>query len=69
MFDFGAALYLLKSGHKLSRASWLKGVFVSLGTAEVYGPHIVMNMADGSLSPWTSSSSDLMASDWQVVNG
>jgi len=37
------------------------------GTVVTYRPHIDMKTADGDHVPWVASQSDLLASDWYVV--
>jgi hypothetical protein len=40
----------------------------SEGTEIIYQPHIDMCTADGRIVPWLPSQSDLLASDWEVIN-
>lgn len=39
------------------------------GTEINYHPHVDMKTADGQIVPWLCSQSDLLAIDWQIVEG
>lgn len=79
---FSFALVYLKEGKKVARQGWNgKGMFLFLicgkewefttDVSGVYGlntaPFICMKTADGSLVPWLASQTDLLATDWEVV--
>lgn len=53
------------STFKVNRAPLL-GIYPE-GTEINYRPHIDMRTADGSIVPWVASQSDVLASDWQIV--
>lgn len=80
--DFEQALHALKSGEKVTRAGWngkgmylflirgyewdLDAVDVSLW-GRVKAPFIVMKTADGTVTPWVASQTDMLADDWQIA--
>jgi hypothetical protein len=52
---------------KVSRPPLL-GIYTE-GTDVRYAPHIDLKAADGTVVPWTASQVDVLADDWQVVEG
>ena len=46
----------------------LLGIFEE-GTEIHYHPHIDMKTANGEIVPWLASQSDILALDWNVVDG
>lgn len=46
----------------------LMGIYPE-GTEITYRPHIDMCTANGEIVPWVASQSDLLASDWVMVEG
>lgn len=83
MFGFGEAVNKLNSGLKVARSGWNgKGMFLFLisgnswyFTTEVDGvdgldvlPFVCMKTADGKLVPWLASQTDVLATDWDVVD-
>ena len=80
--DFEQALHAMKCGKKVTRTGWngkgmylflirgyewdLDAVDVSLwGRAKA--PFIVMKTADGTVTPWVASQTDMLADDWQIA--
>ena len=79
--DFSAALTCLKMGDRIARAGWNgKGMWLEMAKAGTYYdvdslqqplslPFIVMFTASGETVPWLASQSDIIANDWETVNG
>lgn len=79
--DFGWALRHLRSGYKLQRSGWNgKGIFIALQTpdenSKMSSPYIFIDTtglqsdnpdAPRSRVPWLASQTDMLASDWQLV--
>lgn len=81
--DFGAAVAALKSGLRVARAGWNgKGMwlrYVDLCTDAEFRiheiepctgswlPFIVMKTVDNKLVPWLASQTDVLATDWTIV--
>lgn len=40
-----------------------------LGSIQRFDPYVMMRTASGSFIPWLCSQADLLARDWEVVNG
>lgn len=70
-FSFGLAVEYLKSGLKVSRSGWNgKGMYLYLEDVPAYDPYIVMHTAGGTKQPgWLASQADILAEDWQLLNG
>lgn len=71
-FDFGQALALLKTGHRLCREGWNgKGMFIELQRPDAGSkmslPYLFMRTVQGDLVPWLASQTDLLAEDWRLV--
>lgn len=81
--NFGHALEALKLDKKIARAGWngngMYLVFVAGGITNHPSienskdiealPWIGMKTADNKFVPWLASQSDLLADDWQVIEG
>lgn len=77
--NIGAAVELLKSGKRVSRAGWNgKGMHLELipsascGVVTTEGPcqplpWVAMKTADGRFVPWLCSQTDLLAEDWGML--
>lgn len=75
--DFGEALHALRRGRKVARAGWNgKGMWLTLipnegVVLEDSGlrllPWIGMRTADAGFVPWLASQTDVLASDWIIV--
>lgn len=72
--NFGQAIEVLKQGGAVARAGWNgKGMWVKLQVPDEHSkmrrPYIYMKPVDGDLVPWMASQSDMLAEDWQTVEG
>ena len=78
-FNFGTALYYMKDyKKKVSRAGWNgKGMYIyyvqtpeeKVSTDElVHEPYIALKTVDDKIVPWTASQTDLLATDWKLVD-
>jgi hypothetical protein len=76
--EFSTALRNLKSGERVARTGWngknMWLVQADGGTFSINStvqgdllPFIVMNTAQGEFVPWLASQTDLLATDWEVV--
>ncbi len=64
--DKGMFLFLVPgSTFKVNRAPLL-GIYPE-GTEINYRPHVDMKTVDGQIVPWVCSQSDLLATDWELV--
>ncbi|MCR9254721.1 MAG: DUF2829 domain-containing protein [Alphaproteobacteria bacterium] len=64
----GMFLFLVPgSNFKVNRPPLL-GIYPK-GTEINYQPHIDMRTAQGTVVPWLASQSDLLADDWELVEG
>ena len=77
-FNFGTALYYMRDyNEKVSRAGWNgKGMYIyyvptpeeKVSSEElVHEPYIALKTADDKIVPWTASQTDLLATDWKLV--
>lgn len=62
----GMFIFLVPGSHFLVSRPPLLGIYPE-GTPIDYRPHIDMKTADGQVVPWVASQSDLLATDWDVV--
>ena len=72
--DFSWALNMLKDGHRVSRMGWNgKGMWLELQKPDKHSkmtlPYIYMSTVSGDLVPWLCSQTDMLANDWEVVEG
>lgn len=70
--DFSIALVDLKEGKRLSRRNWNgPGQYLELQVPDEHSkmtlPYIYINTVQNDLVPWIASQSDLLATDWYVV--
>lgn len=76
--DFGWALSLLKTGHKMARKGWNgKGLWIELQSpdegSKMTLPYLYINYPENSTNtpgakvPWLASQTDLLAEDWMIV--
>lgn len=70
--DFGDALALLRDGGTVRRVGWNgKGMWLKLQVPDTHSkmslPYIYMSTAQGDLVPWLASQTDVLASDWELV--
>jgi len=64
----GMFLYLVDGSQFTANRAPLNKVFPE-GTQCTYRPHIDMKTVDGELVPWVASQTDILAEDWEVVDG
>lgn len=73
MNEFGWAIKQLRNGSRVSRSGWNgKGMWLALQVPDAHSkmslPYIYMCTAQGDLVPWLASQTDVLATDWNVVN-
>ena len=80
--NFGWALEGLKKGNKLAREGWNgRGIFIQLQVpdenSKMTSPYIYIDTtglqtdndnAPKSLVPWLASQTDMLATDWVIIN-
>lgn len=70
MMDFSEALFLMKAGRRVRRASWLKTWgFVELVDIGDRLPQFSMTMDDGGKAVLVTNAEMVLAEDWQEVEG
>lgn len=62
----GMFLFLVPGSQFTVNRAPLLGIYPA-GTVIDYCPHVDMRTADGKIVPWLCSQSDLLASDWVIV--
>jgi hypothetical protein len=74
-FGIGQAVKEMRDGHKVRRQGWNgKGMWLALFHSDKVGlppswqPFVGMHTAQGTLVPWLCSQSDLLATDWEIVD-
>jgi len=70
--DFSQALVELKNDKKVSRYGWNgEGQWIALQrpdeNSKMKKPYIYISPVDGELVPWLASQSDLLATDYYIV--
>ena len=70
--DIGRAVEALHNRAKVSRSGWNgKGMYIELQVPDEHSkmslPYVYMKTADGKLVPWLCSQTDLLATDWGIV--
>lgn len=73
MNGIGWALKQMHDGAKVARGGWNgKGMWLALQVPDEHSkmtlPYIYMSTATGDLVPWLASQTDILATDWEVVN-
>jgi len=68
----GWAVKQMRDGQKVCRDGWNgKGMYLMLQIPDINSkmtlPYVYMRTAQGDLVPWLCSQTDLLASDWCVV--
>jgi hypothetical protein len=63
----------LRYGEKVRREGWNgKGMWLELQTPDEHSkmtlPYVYMSTAQGDLVPWLCSQTDLLATDWEIVD-
>ncbi len=74
MHGVGWAVTQLKDGKRVARSGWNgKGMWIELqnpgAQSKMTLPYVYMKTVQGDLVPWLCSQSDLLALDWEFVNG
>lgn len=64
----GMFLFLVPGSRFVVNRAPLLGIYPE-GTVIDYRPHVDMRTADGQIVPWICSQSDLLATDWEILNG
>lgn len=81
--NFGQAIESLKNGSQVARKGWNgKGIFIELQVPDKFSkmssPYIYIDTtglqtnnpdAPKSRVPWLASQTDMLADDWDVING
>jgi hypothetical protein len=70
---FGEAIKNLQDGAKVCRIGWNgKGMWLALQRPDEHSkmtlPYIYMRTAQGDLVPWLASQTDMLSTDWEVVD-
>ena len=63
----GMFLFLVPGSTFTVNRAPLLGIYPE-GTEISYQPHVDMKTTQGTVVPWLASQSDLLATDWEVVN-
>ncbi len=69
---FGDALKALKDGKRVTRLGWNgKNMFLEIQVPDQYSkmtlPYIFLRTVQGDLVPWLASQTDILSSDWVIV--
>jgi hypothetical protein len=72
--DIGQVVRRLLSHGRVRRAGWNgKGMWLELQVPDAHSkmtlPYVYMRTAQGDLLPWNCSQADLLADDWENVDG
>lgn len=70
--SFWVAGTFIEAGYQAARAGWNgKGMFVALHTSDEdgYDDYLVLRTVAGSVVPWLPSQTDILAKDWQILEG
>ena len=70
--DFGSAIFQMRQGHMVQRASWNgQNQWLAIHNpnelSKMTLPYIYINTVQGDQVPWLASQTDMLAEDWQVV--
>jgi len=70
--DIGEAIHMMRGGDKVSRAGWNgPGQCLEMQVPDEHSkmtlPYIYIRTVQGDLVPWLASQTDLLATDWAVV--
>lgn len=71
-YDMGGAIAALRLGKRVQRAGWNgPGQYLELQVPDAHSkmtlPYIYIRTVQGDLVPWLASQTDILASDWKVV--
>jgi len=64
----GMFIFLVPGSEFVVNRPPLLGIYPE-GTRVRYHPHVDMKTADGMIVPWLCSQTDMLANDWQRVDG
>ena len=64
----GMFLFLVPGSRFTVNRAPLLGIYPE-GTVIDYCPHVDMRTADGKIVPWLASQTDILADDWNIVDG
>jgi hypothetical protein len=64
----GMFIFLVSGSQFVVNRAPLNVIFPA-GTEINYRPHIDIKSIDGSIVPWQASQTDLLATDWEVIEG
>lgn len=69
----GWAVKQMYAGHRVCRTGWNgKGMWLALQRPDEHSkmtlPYVYMRTAQGDLVPWLCSQTDLLSSDWMIVD-
>jgi len=72
--EIGQAIRALRDGKRIARAGWNgKNMYLELQVPDEHSkmtlPYVYMRTAQGDLVPWLCSQTDLLANDWEIVDG
>ncbi len=72
--DIGQAVRRLFSGDKVARQGWNgRNQYIELQTPDANSkmtlPYVFIHTVQGELVPWLCSQTDLLADDWEIVDG
>jgi hypothetical protein len=70
--DFGDTIKALRTGKRVARSGWNgRGMWLALQVPDEHSkmslPYIYMKTVDGHLVPWLASQTDVLATDWLIV--
>jgi uncharacterized protein DUF2829 len=71
--DIGWVIYALRHGDRVRRSGWNgKGMWLALQVPDAHSkmtlPYVYMSTAQGDIVPWLCSQTDLLATDWELVD-
>ena len=77
MNDIGWAVKQMRNGDHVQRSGWNgKDMYIAITAGQpandrgdVFPPFVFMRTVQNGLVPWLCSQTDLLATDWQVVDG
>jgi hypothetical protein len=72
LFTFGQAISHMQAGNKMARQGWNgRGMYTMLQIPDEHSkmnlPYFYMFTAQGQNVPWVASHSDMLATDWYIV--
>jgi hypothetical protein len=72
MHGMGWAIQQMREGNKVTRTGWNgKDMYLALQVPDEHSkmtlPYVYIKTVQGDLVPWLCSQTDLLATDWEVV--